>query len=91
MDETVTQTDPDMELWPEPEAEPQPSLQSHPLDPISLAFGAIFAILGAVFLFGDIDAESVSMAWAWAGLFGAIGLLLIAVGVRRYRRDGSVD
>ncbi len=76
MDETATQN--------ELELEPERSLHNHPLDPISLAFGAIFTILGAVFLFGDVDAASLSMAWVWAGLFGATGLVLLAIGVRRH-------
>lgn len=77
MDETAIQSDPGPER-------PTQS-QSHPLDTISLAFGAIFTILGAVFLFGDVDAETLSMAWAWSGLLGAVGLLLLAIGVKRHR------
>ena len=78
MDEAATQNELELEL------EPERPEHRHPLDPISLAFGIIFTILGAVFLFGDISAASVSMAWFWAGVFGAIGLLLLAVGVRRH-------
>jgi hypothetical protein len=76
MDETVTET----------ELTPEPPHQTHPVDTISLAFGIIFVILGAVFLFGDIDASSIDIAWAWAGFLGAVGLLLLAIGFRRYRR-----
>ena len=82
MNEDVTRNDTELEL----ELGPERSIHHHPLDPISLAFGAIFTILGTAFLFGDIDAESLSMAWLWSSLFGAIGLLLLAVGVRRHRR-----
>ena len=80
MDEAATQNELELEL------EPEPSRHRHPLDPISLAFGIIFTVLGAVFLFGDIDAASVSMAWVWAAVFGGIGLLLFAVGIRRHLR-----
>ena len=79
MDE-ATQSDLELEL------EQERSVHHHELDPISLAFGVIFTLLGAVFLFGDIDAANVSMAWAWAALFGAVGLLLLAVGIRRHRQ-----
>ena len=58
----------------------------HPLEPISLAFGAIFVMLGLAFVFGDIDPDTISAAWIWACVFGALGLLLMAVGIRRHRR-----
>lgn len=83
MAEQAVRTEPDLEL----EVDPARSIHQHPLDPISLAFGAIFTILGAVFLFGDIDAASLSMAWVWAAASGAVGLLLLAVGLRRHRRN----
>ena len=83
VDET-TRTDREVEV--ELELGPERSTHHHALDPTSLAFGAIFTILGAVFFFGDIDAANLGMAWLWASLFGAIGLLLLAVGVRRYRK-----
>lgn len=82
MDERVTKGDPEIEL----ELGPERSIHHHPFDPISLAFGAIFTILGAVFLFGDFDAASLGIAWLWASVFGAFGLLLLAVGIRRHRR-----
>jgi hypothetical protein len=62
------------------------SVHRHGLDPISVAFGVIFAVLGFTFLLGDVDASKLSGAWGWAGLFGALGFLLIAMGVRRQRR-----
>lgn len=76
MDEAATETD----------LQQQPRQHTHPVDTISLAFGAIFVILGSVFLFGDVDASSISAAWAWAGFLGAVGLLLLAIGFRRHRR-----
>ncbi|MEA2433660.1 MAG: hypothetical protein QOG54_1117 [Actinomycetota bacterium] len=77
--------DPTME--PEETSEvPTRSVHRHELDPISLAFGAIFATIGIVFLVGDVDASLVNGAWGWAALFGVTGLLLLAVGVRLQRR-----
>lgn len=84
MDDDVTRSDTELDL--QPEFGSEPSIHHHPLDPISLAFGAIFTIMGAVFLFGNIEAASLSLAWLWAALFGAVGLLLLAVGVRRHQR-----
>lgn len=85
MDEAATQSDLELEL------EARRSTHSHPLDPISLAFGVVFTILGGVFFFGNIDTSELSMAWAWAGLFGAVGLLLLAVGARRHRNSRPIE
>lgn len=82
-EETVTD---ELELEPEPT---RPNDQLHPLDPISLAFGIIFTLAGALFLFGDVSAADLSPTWGFAALFGAIGLLLLAVGLRRHNRDRS--
>ena len=68
------------------ELEEESSKHRHALDPLSVVFGAIFSLLGALFLFGDIDAATVTTAWAWAALFGTAGLVLIAVGIQRQRR-----
>jgi hypothetical protein len=70
----------------EQEVEKPVDAHQHPLDPISLALGTIFVIPGAVFLFGDVNATDLNLAWAGAGLFGAIGLLLIALGLKRHAR-----
>jgi hypothetical protein len=56
------------------------------MDPISLAFGLIFCVLGLAFLLGDLDASTLSGAWAWAGSFGVFGVLLVAIGLRWQRR-----
>ena len=63
--------------------EPTTSEHAHPLDPISLALGLIFAVVGGVFLFGDIDAANANPAWIVVSFFGAIGLCLVAIGLRR--------
>jgi hypothetical protein len=75
-----------MELTETRTEEPKRSVHRHDLEPISVAFGVIFATLGAVFLFGDLDASMVSPEWGWGSLFGVMGLLLLAVGVRLQRR-----
>ena len=77
------------DLMLEPEVERAPNVHAHPLDPISVALGAIFTILGAVFLFGDVNAADLNFAWAGAALFGAIGLLLIALGLKRHAKQDA--
>lgn len=71
----------------EPEIEKPVNLHAHPLDPISLALGTIFVIPGAIFLFGDVSATDLNFAWIGAALFGAIGLLLIALGLKRHAKQ----
>jgi hypothetical protein len=75
------------------EVEPETALESerrsvheHTLDPISLAFGLIFAALGLLFLIGDLDAGELSTPGVWAALLAAAGCILIALGLRRSRR-----
>jgi hypothetical protein len=58
---------------------------SHPLDAISLAFGVIFATIGAVFLSG-YDVSDLDGAGFWVALLGAGGVLLLAIGARRQKR-----
>lgn len=70
----------------ETEVERPADMHAHPLDPISLALGTIFVIPGAVFLFGDVNATDLNFAWIGAALFGAIGLLLIALGLKRHAK-----
>ena len=57
----------------------------HGLDPFSLAFGVMFAIVGLVFL-GGFDASTLDVPGASAGLLGAVGVLLLAIGARRQKR-----
>jgi hypothetical protein len=59
--------------------------QGHPLDPISLAFGAIFVILGLAFLSG-LDVSGLEAPGAWAAVLASVGVLLLAIGARRQKR-----
>jgi len=68
-------------------------MRRHDLDPFSLVAGALFAIVGLIFLFGSIDVASVPRAWAWPIpliIVGALIVVLAASGVRR-RSTGSED
>jgi hypothetical protein len=81
MDDARTRTELELDVGPED------SIHRHPLDPISIAFGAIFTLIGALFLLGDVDAATLNAGWAWAGLSAAFGMLFIAIGVRRHQRS----
>ena len=60
-------------------------MKRHDLDPFSLVFGATFALLGAVFLFGRLDAAQLHLRWVWPIPFIVLGLVLIALAARRER------
>jgi hypothetical protein len=62
------------------------SVHRHDLDVVSVAFGAIFAVLGFVFLIGDVDASGLSSTWGWVAFLGALGVVLVALGARLHRR-----
>lgn len=64
-------------------------MRRHDLDPLSLAFGLLFATVGLVLLGGDPARDSVSLAWAGPAV--AIGLGLLVVIAARPRRDTLLD
>lgn len=57
----------------------------HDLDPLSLAFGVVFVILGAAFLAG-LDVSTLDAPNAWAAGLTSVGVLLLALGARRQKR-----
>ena len=66
------------------DADPR-SAHRHDLDPVSLAFGVIFAGLGLLFLIGDVDVSRMSGPGVSAAILAALGCILLALGIRRYR------
>ena len=48
-------------------------MKKHPLDPISLVFGALFAALGLFLVVSDARWEAASPAWVLPGLLVVIG------------------
>ena len=65
-------------------------MRRHDLDPISLVFGAAFALTGVIFLFLRIDAASAHLDRVWPVAVLGIGLLIVALSARRTRRpDGE--
>lgn len=63
-------------------------MDRHATDAVSLAFGAIFIAIAALFLSG-VDAFDFVTVWALPGAFVATGLVLGALAVTRYRRVGN--
>ncbi len=61
-------------------------MQRHETDPLSLAFGVIFAAIGGVFLFGNIDAFGFVSVWALPSVLLATGIVLGAVAITRHRK-----
>ena len=61
-------------------------MQRHETDPLSLAFGVIFAAIGGVFLFGNIDAFEFVSVWALPAILLATGVVLGAVAIARHRK-----
>lgn len=61
-------------------------MQRHETDPLSLAFGIIFAAIGGVFLFGSIDAFEFVSVWALPAVLLATGIVLGAVAIARHRK-----
>ncbi len=61
-------------------------MQRHETDPLSLAFGVIFAMIGGAFLFGDIDAFEFVSVWALPSVLLATGIVLGAVAIARHRK-----
>lgn len=56
----------------------------HPLDALSLQFGALFIAIGLVLLTGTVD----SISLTWAGPLVAIGLgIMIIFGARQRRPE----
>jgi hypothetical protein len=60
-------------------------MRRHGFDAISLVFGVIFAVTGAVFLFGNVDISQIPPAWTWPIPLMIVGALIILLAVRRDR------
>jgi hypothetical protein len=60
-------------------------MRRHDFDPISLIFGVLFAVTGAVFLFATVDLNRVPPAWSWPIPLMIVGVLIILLAMRRER------
>ena len=61
-------------------------MSGHDLDPVSLVFGAVFALLGLAFLLLPVDAASIHLERVWPVMVMAMGLLIVALSARGSRR-----
>ena len=61
-------------------------MQRHETDAVSLTCGVIFLVIGVLFLSGEVDAFDFVADWALPAALLAIGLVLGAVALGRYRR-----
>jgi hypothetical protein len=57
-------------------------MKRHELDPFSLAFGAVFALLGVVFLAARPDVRTLHLQWVWPIPILALGLLIVVLAAR---------
>ncbi len=60
-------------------------MRRHRLDPFSLVFGAMFSLVGALFLFARTDVEDLHLKWIWPVPLIVLGALIIALSVRESR------
>jgi hypothetical protein len=65
------------------------NLKRHEVDPFSLVFGAVFALLGLAFLFTRVDLSDLHLAWVWPIPFIVMGGLIIYLATRTGRRESD--
>jgi hypothetical protein len=58
-------------------------MKRHPLDPVSLVIGLLFAGVGAAFLVAQIHIGNANMRWVWPVALLGLGAVMIALGARR--------
>lgn len=58
-------------------------MNRHRLDPVSLVFGALFALLGALLAFSDIRWEKLNTGWVIPGVLVLIGGAILWSTLRR--------
>jgi uncharacterized membrane protein YhaH (DUF805 family) len=58
-------------------------MKRHPLDPLSLVIGLLFAGVGAAFLVAQIHIGNANMRWVWPVALLGLGAVMIALGARR--------
>jgi hypothetical protein len=66
-------------------------VKRHGVDPFSLVFGAMFALLGLTFLFTRVDVASLHLEWVWPIPLIVMGALIIFLAARPGRRDEERD
>ena len=59
-------------------------MKRHPFDPFSLLFGLFFAIVGLVFLLGDVDIIDLGWHWLWPIPLLFVGALILLVSLKAF-------
>ncbi len=62
-------------------------MKQHPLDPISLVFGALFTAVGLFLVVSDARWEAASPAWVLPGLLVVVGGAILGSTLRQLRHD----
>jgi uncharacterized membrane protein len=58
-------------------------MKKHPLDPLSLVIGLVFAAFGTAFLVTQVDIANADTKWIWPVALLGLGAIMIALGARR--------
>ena len=58
-------------------------MKKHPFDPISFLFGLVFAVVGIVFIVGDVNIAEVGWRWVWPLPVLFLGALLLTLAMKR--------
>ena len=62
-------------------------MKRHPLDPFSLIFGIMFAVLGGLLLNTHVDIAALSGRWLLVLPLFFVGLMFVASGMNRVRKS----
>lgn len=58
-------------------------MKPHRFDPISFVLGLMFLVVALAFLGGERSVADIGEVWLWALPVSAVGLLIVAYGLRR--------
>jgi branched-subunit amino acid permease len=57
-------------------------MKKHDLDPVSLVFGVVFAVVGVMSLLDHADVIDIDGRWLWPGVLIALGLMGLMTALR---------
>ncbi len=57
-------------------------MRRHDLDPVSLVFGVVFAVIGLVSLLDIADIVDIDGKWLWPGVLIVLGVIGLATALR---------
>lgn len=65
-------------------------MKRHPVDFVSLVFGAFFIVVAGIFLSRDFDAFTVDVRWIWPAVLVVIGLAFLMPSRRKDRQNPAL-